>query len=64
MFGRVVEVFIARRRNKWGQKFGFVRFLNVSNEKKLEYELDNIRIGESKIYANLLRFKRESETNT
>lgn len=61
-FGRVAEVFIATRINKSDHKFGFVRFLDVSNKKKLEYELDQIRIGDSKIYASFPRFKRVSDT--
>lgn len=32
------------KRNKWGQKFDFVRFLDISNKRKLEYKLNQIRI--------------------
>ena len=57
-FGRVVEVFIAKRRNRWGRRFGFVRFLVVSDKKKMETDLDKIYIGNLKMYVNLPRYKR------
>jgi len=37
---RVKEVFISRRLNKWGRRFGFVRFFEVGNVGNLEKELD------------------------
>lgn len=49
---------IARKNNKWGQRFGSMRFLDVSDKKKLEYQLDHIQIREKKLQANLPRFKR------
>lgn len=58
-FGKVNEVFIANKRNKRGQWFDFVRLLEVSNHKKLEYELDHIWIGDLKLHANIPRFKRD-----
>ena len=54
----MIEVYIARKRNKWGRRFGFVRFSEVTDEKKMEYALDIIKIGEEKLYVNLPRFKR------
>jgi len=44
-WGRVEEVFISRKLNRWGNRFGFVRFCDVKNVPKLETELDSIRIG-------------------
>lgn len=34
------EDFIASRRNYWGDRYGFVRFLEVKDEKRLEQQLD------------------------
>lgn len=48
----------ASRLNRGGHRFGFVRFLDVKNKWRTEYELDQIRIGASKLYANLPRFER------
>ena len=36
----VKDVFISRRLNKWGRKFGFVSFFGVKDEGRLERELD------------------------
>ena len=43
-WARVREVFISRRPNKWGRRFGFVRFLDVRNVGRLERELDQVYI--------------------
>jgi len=34
-FGRVGEVFLPSKRDKWGRRFGFVKFKEVSNEEEL-----------------------------
>ena len=52
------EVFISGRRNRWGRRFGFVRFFSVPNESKLEKELDKIFIGNMKLYVNLPKYRR------
>jgi len=57
-WARVKEVFISRRRNRWGRQFGFVRFFHVPNESKLEKELDQIFIGNMKLYVNLPKYRR------
>jgi len=56
--GRVEEVFISGKLNRWGNRFGFVRFCDVKNISKLESELDAIRIGSMKLYANLPRYRK------
>jgi len=54
---RVKEVFITRRLNKWGRRFGFVRFFEVRNVGKLERDLDQIYIGNKKLHGNILRYR-------
>jgi len=56
-WGRVKEVFIARRLNKCGRRFGFVRFFDVRNVVRLEKELDKIYIGNLKLYVNILKYR-------
>jgi len=51
-------VFISRKLNRWGNRFGFVRFCDVKNISKLEAELDSIRIGSMKLYVNLPRYRK------
>lgn len=43
-YGKVIEVFIPARKDKLGNRFGFVRFLEVSNVKDLEARLNWILI--------------------
>ena len=57
-WARVKEVFIARRLNKWGRRFGFVRFFEVGNATRLEKELDQIFIGNVKLHVNIPRYRR------
>ena len=57
-WARVKEVFISRRLNKWGRRFGFVKLLDVKNEARLERELDQIYIGNRKLHVNIPRFRR------
>jgi len=57
-WARVKEVFISRRLNKWGRRFGFVRFLEVKNVVRLEGELDRIYIGNRKLHVNIPKYRR------
>jgi len=63
-WGRVEEVFISNKLNRWGSRFGFVRFCNVKNVPKLESELDSIRIGNMKLFANLPRYRKHEFPHT
>jgi len=54
-------VFIARRLNKWGRRFGFFRFFEVRNVGRLERDLHHIYIGNKKLHVNILRYTRNEE---
>jgi RNA recognition motif-containing protein len=41
-FGRVGEVFIPKKLDKWGQRFAFVKFWEVRNAEELEAELQDV----------------------
>ncbi|GKF23253.1 nucleotide-binding alpha-beta plait domain-containing protein, partial [Tanacetum coccineum] len=58
-YGHVVDSFIPTKRTKDGKHFGFVRFINVFNVKRLVNNLCTIWVGRSKFHANVARFKRE-----
>jgi len=58
-WGRLKEVFIARKLNKWGNGFGLVRFYDVRNVGRLEKELDSIRIGDMKLHVNVPRYIKD-----
>lgn len=58
--GVVVDVYVARKLNKDGKRFGFVRFIRVTNEKVFERDLNKIWIGNFKLFVSLEKFKRRS----
>ncbi|GKV24206.1 hypothetical protein SLEP1_g33844 [Rubroshorea leprosula] len=57
--GRVIQVFIARKRDFKGRRFGFVRFLEVKDPKAVENHLNSITIGQYTLQANLARFSKD-----
>lgn len=60
-WGEVREVFISKKRNKAGRRYGFVRFKGVQDERRLERDLDNIIFGGLKMYVNAPRYGRGKE---
>ncbi|GKV02490.1 hypothetical protein SLEP1_g14923, partial [Rubroshorea leprosula] len=50
-----------KKRDRFGRTFGFVRFLEVKDEKELECQLDQIWIGNPKLKANIPRFKEDRD---
>ncbi|GKV12444.1 hypothetical protein SLEP1_g23583 [Rubroshorea leprosula] len=72
-YGRVIQIYIANKNDKWGRKFGFVRFLNIRNPREMELNLSKIQVGDRRLQANLAMYneengdlgmkKRESKTN-
>jgi len=54
----VKEVFISRKLNRWGRRFGFVKFFEVDNVSRLDKELDHIYIGNMKLFVNISRYRR------
>ncbi|XP_058751344.1 uncharacterized protein LOC131624420 [Vicia villosa] len=57
-YGEVHEVEILAHRSGRGNKFGFVRFFDVASEESLAVKLDNIFIGDRKLFVNLPRFQK------
>lgn len=46
------------KRDRVGFRFGFVRFLDVREPRSLDMKLDQIYIGEVKLFVNLPRFSK------
>ncbi|CAL0299917.1 unnamed protein product [Lupinus luteus] len=61
-WGKVVDVVIPPRVDKYGKKFGFVRFQHVANNKELVQKLDKICIGLYKIWVNFPKFQRRQDS--
>jgi hypothetical protein len=57
--GRVGEVYIPNKRDKWGNRFGFVIFKEVKSVESLSSRLDDVWVGSYKIRVNLSRFGRK-----
>ncbi|XP_058725583.1 uncharacterized protein LOC131596865 [Vicia villosa] len=57
-FGDIDEVFIPAKRDARGGRYGFVRFFDVEDERKLAIKLVNIFIGARKLHVNLPRYQR------
>ncbi|KAJ9547472.1 hypothetical protein OSB04_020015 [Centaurea solstitialis] len=58
--GELVDLYLARKRNGWGRRFGFVRFVKVSEWRSLEIKLNVIWLGNFKLKVNLARYGRKS----
>ncbi|GKV30582.1 hypothetical protein SLEP1_g39382 [Rubroshorea leprosula] len=56
--GRAIQIFIAQKRDRWGRRFGFARFLDVANPNSLEAKLNQIKFGDQPLHANLARFAK------
>jgi len=56
--GMLSDVYIARKQNYKGQVYCFLRFLNVKNPDKLALALNNVWIGQCRIWAREERFDR------
>jgi len=59
-WGKVSEVFISRKLERWGHMYGFVRFYDVRHVQKFKRDLDSISIGSTKLYVNTPKFEREA----
>ncbi|KAF5787122.1 putative RNA recognition motif domain, nucleotide-binding alpha-beta plait domain superfamily [Helianthus annuus] len=61
VFREVSGVYIARKADKLGRKFGFVSFSNVRDVKDMERALNGTKMGGFKLHANLARFAKENQ---
>ncbi|PWA93439.1 hypothetical protein CTI12_AA070330 [Artemisia annua] len=62
--GVVTDVYIARKLSKFGQRFGFVRFIKIKDLKTLIEDLNKIWIGNHHLFASKARFDRTHPNNT
>jgi hypothetical protein len=57
-FDRIGEVYIPNKHDKWGKRFGFVKFKEVRDLGRLEERLSDVWIGTYKLRINRARFSR------
>ncbi|KAJ0507527.1 putative RNA-binding domain superfamily [Helianthus annuus] len=55
-FGSIKSIYIARKYDKLGKRFGFVSFVNVRDPEDLEILMKDVWIGSYKLYVVLARF--------
>ncbi|GLU01162.1 hypothetical protein SLE2022_184840 [Rubroshorea leprosula] len=48
-YGKVIDVFVPKKRDKWGKRFGFLRLLGVENESQMVRRLNEIWIDSYKL---------------
>ncbi|KAI5437241.1 hypothetical protein KIW84_023385 [Lathyrus oleraceus] len=61
-FGEVDEVVISLKKDIRGKRYGFVRFFNVIDSRRLACKLDNIFVENVKLQVNIPRFSRISKS--
>jgi hypothetical protein len=57
-FGSVSDVFIPKKMDKWGRRFGFVKFKEVKNVEMLCKELEDVWWNNVKLRVNRARFSK------
>ncbi|MCI16832.1 endonuclease/exonuclease/phosphatase family protein, partial [Trifolium medium] len=57
-FGSVTDVFIPKKVDKWGRKFGFVKFKEVRDMEDLSTRLEDVWCGNFKLRVNRARFRK------
>ncbi|KAJ0726959.1 putative RNA recognition motif domain, nucleotide-binding alpha-beta plait domain superfamily [Helianthus annuus] len=55
-FGAIKNIYIARKYDKLGKRFGFVSFVNVRDPVELENQMKDVWIGSYKLFIVLARF--------
>ncbi|KAJ0871292.1 putative RNA recognition motif domain, nucleotide-binding alpha-beta plait domain superfamily [Helianthus annuus] len=60
VFGDVHGVYIARKKDKYGNRFGFISFKNVRDVKDMVRALNGTKMGDSKLRVNVAKFTVEN----
>ncbi|KAD3337594.1 hypothetical protein E3N88_33114 [Mikania micrantha] len=59
--GNLADAFIAKKKDKGGNTFGFVRFRNVKNTAGIVEEINRVKLGGVKIFANVAKYGRNKK---
>ncbi|KAJ0569677.1 putative RNA recognition motif domain, nucleotide-binding alpha-beta plait domain superfamily [Helianthus annuus] len=60
-FGEVVGVYVARKRDKNGNRFGFISFRGVRDKREMEKNMKDVKMGSFKLQVNVARFSLENK---
>ncbi|KAD6455080.1 hypothetical protein E3N88_09786 [Mikania micrantha] len=58
-FGWLSDAYIARKRDRGGNWFGFIRFKDVKEVSKLLMELSNVRLDGAKLCVNIAKYNKD-----
>lgn len=58
-WGKVMDMYIPPKRDKKGQKFGFVKFRDVGNATAFEEKMQIIQLGDKILGVNLSHYNRD-----
>lgn len=61
-FGDLFRVFIAKKRNKEGERFGFVSYKGVKNVNEMEKSMQNVKMGKWTLKINVAWFAKENKS--
>ncbi|KAD5317993.1 hypothetical protein E3N88_17939 [Mikania micrantha] len=58
-FGVVLDSYVARKKDKAGNTFGFVRFEPITDTRSLELNINSIKMGNLKLVVNVAKFDKD-----
>lgn len=59
LYSRVVDLYLAKRRSKTGERFRFVRFINVMNKEGFEARIKGVIIGNMNLNIKIARYCKD-----
>ncbi|CAI9300080.1 unnamed protein product [Lactuca saligna] len=62
-YGAIVDVYVAKKLNRHKMRFGFVRFIRITDVHSFENRLNGIYIGAQKVDVNVAKFGRKEFIN-
>ncbi|KAM0025680.1 putative RNA recognition motif domain, nucleotide-binding alpha-beta plait domain superfamily [Helianthus debilis subsp. tardiflorus] len=60
-FGTMSDAYVPRKRDKKGNRFGFIRFKDVRDAQYMAAELGTVRIDQKKVFVKPAKFAKEKE---
>lgn len=58
-FGTIVDAFVARKKDRFGGNFGFVRYIKVKDIEGIIYKINCIQNNNGPLKANIARFSKD-----
>ncbi|GKB48229.1 RNA-directed DNA polymerase, eukaryota [Tanacetum coccineum] len=64
LYGRLADAYIPNKRSKGGKRFGFIRFLGVTDATKFLMSLSNVWIRSFHLFITVAKFQRQKLNDT